>query len=68
MEDSGTGAEHLIHVRSRWQYMRQRLKRRGVVEVGPSHPRHDMLAAIQVAVKQLFSDYPEARAKKQVKV
>jgi len=63
-----TGGEHLIHVQSRWQYMKQRLKGRGVVEVGQSHPRHDMLAAIQVAIKQLFTDYPEARAMKQVNI
>ncbi|XP_052789824.1 phosphatidylinositol 4-phosphate 5-kinase-like protein 1 [Mya arenaria] len=61
VEDVSTG--DFIQVRSRWQYLKQRLKRRGVVEVDKSHPQYDMLCAIQVAIRTLFTDHPEAKAK-----
>ncbi|KAL4219158.1 hypothetical protein ACF0H5_021740 [Mactra antiquata] len=50
---------NLLQVRSRWDYVRKKLRRRGVVEVNKSHPHHDMLCAIQLAIRQLFTDNPE---------
>ncbi|XP_053381054.1 phosphatidylinositol 4-phosphate 5-kinase-like protein 1 isoform X2 [Mercenaria mercenaria] len=61
VEDS-TGTE-LLHVRSRWDYVRKKLKRRGVVEVNKAHPHHDMLCAIQGSIRKLLTEHPEAKAK-----
>jgi hypothetical protein len=53
----------LLHVHSRWDYVRKKLKRRGVVEVSKAHPHHDMLSAIQKAIRKLLTEHPEAESK-----
>ena len=56
-------ATELLHVRGRWDYVKKKLKRRGVVEVNKVHPHHDMLCAIQTAIRKLLTEHPEAEAK-----
>ncbi|XP_060569931.1 phosphatidylinositol 4-phosphate 5-kinase-like protein 1 [Ruditapes philippinarum] len=53
----------LLHVHSRWDYVRKKLKRRGVVEVSKAHPHHDMLSAIQKAIRKLLTEHPEGESK-----
>jgi len=65
--DYGSTGE-FIQLRSRWQYVKQRLRRRGVVEVAASHPRYDMLAALQTAVRMLLTEHPEAQAKVRLRI
>ncbi|XP_052219689.1 phosphatidylinositol 4-phosphate 5-kinase-like protein 1 isoform X1 [Dreissena polymorpha] len=58
----------VIQVRSRWHYLRQRLKKRGVVEVDSSHPSSDMLSAMQAAFNKVFNEHPEGHGKEEIRM
>ena len=50
-------------VRGRWDYVRRKLRRRGVVEVNKNHPHNDTLEAVQVGIRKILIEYPELGAK-----
>ena len=50
-------------VRGRWDYVRKKLRRRGVVEVNKSHPHCDTLEAVQVGIRELLTKHTELGAK-----
>ena len=50
-------------VRGRWDYVRRKLRRRGVVEVNKSHPHFDTLEAVQDGIRELLTKHPELGAK-----
>ncbi|KAK3599254.1 hypothetical protein CHS0354_012865 [Potamilus streckersoni] len=46
-------------VRGRWDYIRQKLKRRGVMDVDKSHPHFSMLKCIRTGLKDLLLNHKE---------
>lgn len=46
-------------IRGRWDYVRKKLRRKGVVEVSKHHPHSDMLDAVQAGIRKVLTEHPE---------
>lgn len=46
-------------IRGRWDYVRKKLRRRGVIEVSKHHPHSDMLDAVQAGIRKVLTEHPE---------
>ena len=50
-------------IKGHWDYVRKKLRRRGVVEVNKNHPHLDTLKAVQAGIHKILTEHPELGAK-----